>query len=285
MPIDSVSSGRPVARSALEQLAQRADAARAAPRVRRRARESPSGRAARSRGSAATALRQRQRVVGRDAALGRLAADVDLQADLQRRQRRRAAARSGARRSSGGRRCTQSKRSATTRVLLLCSGPIRCHSSRRAQVGERGDLLERFLHVVLAEAALAGGVRLAHRVGAEGLAHREQRDALHGASGGRASACDARVHAVRACLRSLRIIVATSQARRQCLLPRTDPALTSGRSMDITELLAFVGQEQGLRPAPVGRPAADDPRARRRAPHQRRRRWSTRTCTPWCTTS
>ncbi|MCK7500014.1 MAG: Flp pilus assembly complex ATPase component TadA [Comamonadaceae bacterium] len=28
-------------------------------------------------------------------------------------------------------------------------------------------------------------------------------------------------------------------------------------------------QEQGLRPAPVGRPAADDPRARRRAAHQR----------------
>ena len=51
--------------------------------------------------------------------------------------------------------CTQSKCSATARVLLLWIGPMKCQSSR--QVGERVDLVHRFLHVVLAEVALPGG--------------------------------------------------------------------------------------------------------------------------------
>lgn len=50
-----------------------------------------------------------------------------------------------------------------------------------AQVGQRVDLGQCLLHVVLAEGALAGRMGLSHRVGAEGLGHREQRDALHGA--------------------------------------------------------------------------------------------------------
>ena len=64
----------------------------------------------------------------------------------------------------------------------------------RLEAGERGDLLDRLLHIVLAEAALAGGMRGGNRFDAEGLAHGEQRDALHGASGGHTSACNARVH-------------------------------------------------------------------------------------------
>ena len=120
--------------------------------------------------------------------------------------------------------CTQSKCSATTRVLLLCSGPIRCHSSAARRSASASILASAFLHVVLAEAALAGGVRLAHRVGAEGLAHREQRDALHGASGGRHSACNARVHTGRACLRSLRLALRLRAAPR-LLPPRSEHAL------------------------------------------------------------
>jgi hypothetical protein len=74
--------------------------------------------------------------------------------------------------------CTQSKASATTRVLLLCSGPIRCQlQAARAAAASAVDLLQRLLHVVLAEVARCPArSRLAHGLGALGLAHRQQRD-------------------------------------------------------------------------------------------------------------
>ena len=42
------------------------------------------------------------------------------------------------------------------------------------QIGERGDLRERFLHVALAEVALAGRVGGAYRVRANRLGHRDE---------------------------------------------------------------------------------------------------------------
>jgi hypothetical protein len=45
-------------------------------------------------------------------------------------------------------------------------------------VGRRRDLLQCLLHLVLAEVALAGVERRAHRLGAEGLRHGHERDLL-----------------------------------------------------------------------------------------------------------
>ena len=67
----------------------------------------------------------------RDAALARLAADVDLQAHLQRRQARGALLGQALRDLQRSTLCTQSKCSATGRVLLLWSGPMKCHSQAR----------------------------------------------------------------------------------------------------------------------------------------------------------
>jgi len=78
--------------------------------------------------------------------------------------------------------------------LVALQRPDQVPLGARHQAGERGDLLDPLLDVVLAEAVLARGVRFGDRVDAEGLAHGEQRDALHGASGGHTSACNARVH-------------------------------------------------------------------------------------------
>jgi hypothetical protein len=47
------------------------------------------------------------------------------------------------------------------------------------QVGQQRHLLHRLLDVVLPERRLPHGVRLAHRLGAEGLGHRQQRDFVH----------------------------------------------------------------------------------------------------------
>src|SRR5665213_2325677 len=63
------------------------------------------------------------------------------------------------------------------------------------KIGQLADLVERFLHVVLAETTLAGGECLAQRGGVLALAHDKQRDALHGAPGAGTSACNAFVHA------------------------------------------------------------------------------------------
>ena len=122
-----------VARSCVEQRAQRAMRRALRVEVGAPARESPSGRAAAAAAAPRPPRASAGDLVRRDAALGRLAADVDLQADLQRRQVGRPLLATGARAIfSRSTEWTQSKCSATTRVLLLCSGPIRCHSSRGA---------------------------------------------------------------------------------------------------------------------------------------------------------
>ena len=195
MPIDSVSSARPSRAQRVEAARAARGAARAAPRSRRPARGSPSGRAA-----AAAAARPRRAPTPATSAGATplLLASPLMLTCRQTCSGGRCAGRCSLSRWAIFRRsteCTQSNCSATTRVLLLCSGPIRCHSSRGAQVGQRGDLLERLpARSSRRSGAAPAAMRLAHRVGAEGLAHRQQRDALHGASGGRAGAGDARVH-------------------------------------------------------------------------------------------
>ena len=187
MPIDSVSSASPSA-------AQRSNSARSArmrPPLRLEAAApapgSPSGRA--GAGAAAPRPRARARATSAGATplLRRLAADVDLQAHLR-------AARSAGRplRAQPLGDLQAIDRVDPVEVLgddaaSCCSAAGRSGATRAARAGRRSAAIfsTRFLHVVLAEAALAGGVRLAHRVGAEGLAHGEQRDAFHGASGGR----------------------------------------------------------------------------------------------------
>ncbi len=49
--------------------------------------------------------------------------------------------------------CTQSKVSAPPAGLLLCSGPMKCHSM--VEPVDAGNLVDAFLHVVLAESTLA----------------------------------------------------------------------------------------------------------------------------------
>ena len=191
MPAESVSRARPSARSRRTARAGRETAA-AAPRGRRPARDGHQ--------AAQAQPRQRRHRMGdggdlgrREAALARLAADIDLHAD---RERRRSAGRCALSRSATLRRsivCTQSNARRRPRLVALQRPdqvPLGCGRSG----DERGDLVERLLHVVLAERRWPAACASATASAAEGLPHREQRDALHGASGGRTSACNARVH-------------------------------------------------------------------------------------------
>jgi hypothetical protein len=67
--------------------------------------------------------------------------------------------------------------------LVRLQGADEMPFERRAQIGERLDLGERLLHVVLAELALAGSMNRAHVFGGEGLRDREQRHRTRIASG------------------------------------------------------------------------------------------------------
>jgi hypothetical protein len=64
--------------------------------------------------------------------------------------------------------------------LVALQRPDQMPLDRAAQVGQRLDLGNALLHIVLAERALAGRMGLAHRSTVERLAHGKQRDALHG---------------------------------------------------------------------------------------------------------
>ena len=57
-----------------------------------------------------------------------------------------------------------------------------------------GDFVHRLLDVVLAKGGLAGGMGLAHRLGAKGFGHRQQPHRLERSARGLAGAVDARVH-------------------------------------------------------------------------------------------
>ena len=212
MPIDSVSSAQAVALQRLEQLAQ--GAVRPALRLEVAGglgnRHQAAQRAAAA--SAATARRQRRRPrAGASAALARLAADVDLQADLQRRQRRRPL------RAQPLGELQPVDRVHPVEVLgddaaSCCSAAGRSGATRSAprRSASASDLLQRFLHVVLAEAALArrNGPRAPRR--GRRSCSREQRDAFHGAPGAGASACNALVHTGASLSAIIAIIVATA---------------------------------------------------------------------------
>ena len=172
MPIDSVSRRSPVRSERIEQRAQRAELRRAASRrIGRRLghRHQPAQREPRQRRDAPRAAQAPPPAA--TPALRRLAADVDLQADVERRQ---PAGRARQRSATFSRStvCTQSNRSATARVLLLCSGPtgaIRSPAGRRGRRSWPG-----LLHVVLAEARWPARYAARTAAGGERLAHREQ---------------------------------------------------------------------------------------------------------------
>jgi len=67
-----------------------------------------------------------------------------------------------------------------------------------AQRSQRLDLVDAFLHVVLAKGALAGRSGLAHRGRGPGLAHREQRHARRLAPGKLRRGSDAGAHVMQA---------------------------------------------------------------------------------------
>ena len=78
--------------------------------------------------------------------------------------------------------------------LVALQRPDQVPLDRAAQVGERGDLVDTFLNVVLAEGALASSMGSANVRRRKGLAHRQQPDRLHGPLGKGASGGDASVH-------------------------------------------------------------------------------------------
>ena len=90
--------------------------------------------------------------------------------------------------------CTSAVRPATYFTLLLCSGPMKCHSGGTGLGGQQGALVAQLLGVVLAERALAGGERGAHVVGGHLLADRQQANRLGRASGGARGGRDAFAH-------------------------------------------------------------------------------------------
>ena len=158
MPIDSVSTCGWCAAQACRTV--RACAAKGgAARVRRpdAARESPSGRAARSRG-----LRGDRRRPARSTSSGRqpcLLASSSMLTWISTFSgaRSQAAVRARARHQlDRGRRSAPSRSSAAASAALFdCRWPIRCHSSVPSDRRQRGLLGRGFLHVVLAEGALA----------------------------------------------------------------------------------------------------------------------------------
>ena len=166
MPIDKVSSARPCARSA-----------------------SSSSRSARCGRRCAD-------VLGPQAALAGLAADVHLQADLQGRQFGRALRREplGDLQTLDAVHPVEGSRDLARLVGLQRADQVPLDA--RAQIGQRPHLGERLLHVVLAEGALPGVVRLAQRGRVEGLADGEQRDTFHGPIDGGAGACNTPAHFV-----------------------------------------------------------------------------------------
>ncbi len=267
MPIDSVSSARPSAAQRLEQRRAGRDAgARCAVEVAGRPRGSPSGRA----GAAAAAPRPRAPARGtsrrRQAALARLAADVDLQADRQRRAGR--AGRCALSRSAIFSRSTvwtQSKRLGDdARLVALQRADQVPLEARRA-----GRPARRSCRAPPARSSRRSGA--ARRRAPRAIASTPK--VLLTASNvtlctGRPAAAQAL--AMRACTwASLSAIIASWRREVAPAAPLAGPIRHSlPKSHGHLRTAGVLGQEQGLRPAPVGRPAADDPRARRRAPHQ-----------------
>lgn len=135
------------------------------------------------RGQRGDRAREPGRIRRRDAALRRLAADVHLHADVQRRQVRGALLGQALRDLQPVDRMHPVEALGDGARLVRLQRADEMPLELGAQVGERADLVDRFLHVVLAECALAGRVCGAHRVGGKRLRHREQRDRAGRAAG------------------------------------------------------------------------------------------------------
>ena len=104
--------------------------------------------------------------------------------------------------------CTQSKRSATSRVLLLCRGPIRCHSTP-ARRHERSHLSPR-LPARSSRRKPAGRRPAPARTGRRvGLGNCQQRHRRRVAAGRRRGALDALSYGLQVVMRLTRILCAT----------------------------------------------------------------------------
>jgi hypothetical protein len=139
-------------------------------------------------------LRQHGRLIGNDATLAELAADVDLQTHLQGRQPIGAQCRQPLGDLQSIDRVHPVEAFGDDPGLVALQRSDQVPLDLAAQIGQRFHLFEGFLHVVLAERALPGRVRVAHRLWAESLCHSQQRDALHGTLRGLARGRDTRAH-------------------------------------------------------------------------------------------
>ena len=276
MPIDKRVERQPGRAQLVE---QRPGAHGATRLLRRRSRPTGSGIVIRprstSRGKLRHVARQRQHLVRRDARLGRAAVDVDLDAHLQRRQALRAAARTGA----------AAILSRSTRVRPV---EVRGHQPRLVAL-DRADAMpfaaRRSAQQPRSSPPLPGCSSRRTRAGPAAKASRtasgpkvlDTASSVTSSTARRGRGTGAAMR-WRTCWRLSAIVVIISRATR-------DGMRRERGTRGYYPAAGVQRQEQGVRPAPVGRPAADDPRARRRAPHQRRARWTTSRCTPWCTTS
>ena len=89
--------------------------------------------------------------------------------------------------------CTHANRAAAIAALLLCRGPIRCHSIG-ARSASASILRDSLLHVVLAELALAQRVDDAYRLGRKRLADRDEPNAVRVAADRPRRVGDPRLH-------------------------------------------------------------------------------------------
>ncbi|SOY59176.1 hypothetical protein CBM2586_A100239 [Cupriavidus phytorum] len=121
-------------------------------------------------------MRQRGHLGRGDAALAGFAADIDLDADLQRRHAGRALRRQplGDPEPVDGVDPVEMFRHRPRLVALQRADEMPLQAV--AQVGQRGDLVDAFLDVVLAELALSGGVCGPYAVGGNGLGNGQQGD-------------------------------------------------------------------------------------------------------------
>ena len=146
----------------------------------------------RSRGSRDIASASAASPPGRDAGLARLAAHVDLYADVERRQ-------------AGGSRLVQAlgdlfALDPVHPLEVLGDGACLValdradEVPRQRQTGELRDFFHAFLRLVLAKCALPAGVGLRDHRGRKGLAHRDERNVIGRPSGGCRRARDALPH-------------------------------------------------------------------------------------------
>ena len=175
--------------------------------------------------------------------------------------------------------CTQSKCSATARVLLPCRRPMKCQSGGAAcqragsWAGPRPHSSRRNRR---GPAPCAARMRRQVLPFADG----QKRDGAHIPASRLRGRCHAFADCARRPARSVLAVRITGAefcgviniGRRCCPeLYCRGTSLGALMALDIAQLLAFAVKNQRLGPAPVGRRAADDPRRRRHEAHQHAR--------------